>query len=182
MKYIYITLIILLGYKNVQCQNLSVSFSKSEQACTLAEASVTIISGTQPITFLWSNGSITNKTEQLNEGNYSVTISDGANQDTTINFEITTITCEPVVESHFTPNGDNFNDTWEISRIEYFPNFELFVYNRWGQLVHSQANTFIPWDGRSLTLPTPDATYYFILYLDRANKKEFIKGDVSIIR
>lgn len=182
IKRLYIIFTFLISIHTIRSQNLSVNFSKSEQPCLLAEASIEIISGTQPISILWSNGAITNKTDQLHEGNYSVTISDGSNQDTTINFEIKTITCEPGVENHFTPNGDNFNDTWDISRIEYFPNFELFVYNRWGQLVHSQANTFIPWDGRSLTLPTPDATYYFILFLDRGNKKEFIKGDVSIIR
>ncbi|MBA4239370.1 MAG: hypothetical protein C0448_01500 [Sphingobacteriaceae bacterium] len=182
IKYLYISITLLISFVSIQAQNLSVSFSKNEQACVLGEASIQIISGAQPIQILWSNGSTSNKIEQLEDGNYSVTITDDLNQDTTINFTINVITCEPVVETHFTPNGDEFNDTWNISRVEYFPNFELFVYNRWGQLVHSQASEFIPWDGRSLTIPTPDATYYYILFLDRSNKKEFMKGDVSIVR
>ncbi len=171
-----------MSFISMEGQNLSVSFSKKEEACVLGEASINIISGAQPFQILWSTGSTSNKIEQLNEGNYSVTITDDLNQDTTIYFVISTITCKPVAEKHFTPNGDEFNDTWNISRIEYFPNFELFVYNRWGQLVHSQTNEFIPWDGRSLTIPTPDATYYYILLLDKSNKKDFIKGNVSIVR
>lgn len=182
IKHFYIFISLLISFISIQAQNLSVSFLKNEQACILGEASINIISGTQPFQILWSTRSTSNTIEQLNEGNYSVTITDGLNQDTTINFVISTMTCEPVVETHFTPNGDEFNDTWNISRIEYFPNFELFVYNRWGQLVHSQVSEFMPWDGRSLTIPTPDATYYYILFLDRSNKKEFMKGDVSIVR
>lgn len=172
----------LINYSTIHAQDLSVSFSKNEQPCLLGEASITIISGAQPIHILWSNGSISNKIELLEEGNYSVTITDDLSHDTTINFNIEKLICEPIAESHFTPNGDDYNDTWNISRIEHFPNFEIFIYNRWGQLIHHQENEFIPWDGRSLLFPTPDATYYFILYLDKSNKKDFQKGNVSIIR
>ena len=90
--------------------------------------------------------------------------------------------CEPIPETHFTPNGDDYNDTWNITKINLFPDFELFVYNRWGQLVHHQKNEYIPWDGKTLIIPVPDATYYYILYLSKNDRNKFIKGPVSIIR
>ena len=166
----------------MNAQGLLVDFTKTERECELAQASVNIITGATPINFTWSTGDVTREIKGLAEGNYSVYVKDDQNNDTTIYFTIETLICEPNPENHFTPNFDGYNDTWNIGQLENFPDFELFVYNRWGQLVHSQAKQYIPWEGRSLTLPLPDATYYYILYLDKSNKNKFIKGDISIIR
>ncbi len=177
--YIYILLGIALTYS---AQNLSVTFSKTERACVLGEASVTIITAPPPVHYLWSNGAITSSIDQLEPGDYSVKVRDDQNKDTTIFFNIESLVCEPTPESHFTPNADDFNDTWDISRIEFFPEFDLFVYNRWGQQVHHQTSSYITWDGRSLGLPLPDATYYYILYFSQSDKNKFIKGSITIIR
>jgi gliding motility-associated-like protein len=182
IKYSYILIILFAELTTVFSQNLSVNLTKTERVCELGEASVTIVTGAQPVHVLWSNGSIANKIEGLEEGDYSVKITDDQNSDTTIYFTIEKLICEPVAENHFTPNSDGYNDTWSISRLENFPEFDLFVYNRWGQQVHHQMNIYFPWDGKSLALPLPDATYYYILYFSKTDKNKFIKGDVSIIR
>jgi gliding motility-associated-like protein len=182
IKSLYIFILFVASCNTLLAQDFLVDFVKTERECVLGEASVTIVNGVAPIQILWSNGSILSSVDQLQEGIYSVQVSDANNHDTIINFTIGPVYCAPIAQNNFTPNGDAFNDTWSISRLEYFPNFELFVYNRWGQLVHHQANDYIPWDGRSLTLPIPDASYYYILYLDKSDKKKFIKGDVSIVR
>ncbi|MBI3519717.1 MAG: gliding motility-associated C-terminal domain-containing protein [Bacteroidetes bacterium] len=164
-------------------QDLYVELTKTERPCELRSASVSIINGIQPIHILWSTGSTESHIEEIEqEGVYSVEIKDDHNHDTTIHFTLGAIICEPAAANNFTPNNDGYNDTWSIGRLENFPDFELFVYNRWGQLVHHQENQYIPWDGKSLTIPTPDATYYYILYLSKDNRHKFIKGDVSIIR
>ena len=181
-KIYYIAIFFIVSFPSLYAQNLSVSFEKLERSCILGEATITIINGSQPIQIVWSTGSISNSIGQLEKGDYSVTITDNLSNDTTINFSIEELICEPIPENNFTPNGDGYNDTWNISRIEYFPNFDLYVYNRWGQLVHRQSGTFTPWDASSILLPLPDATYYYVLYLDKSNKKDFIKGDVSILR
>lgn len=181
-KYTYIFFLTIACFVFMKAQTLSVSFSKNEHPCLLAQASITINTGVSPIQILWSTGATTNAVEQLAVGDYSVKVTDNNSKDTTIYFSIESVACFPSVENHFTPNNDDYNDTWDIYRIEYFPNFELFVYNRWGQLVHHQENEFKPWDGKSLTIPSPDAPYYYILFLDKSNKKDVIKGDVNIIR
>lgn len=163
-------------------QDLYVSFTKSEKACELGEASVTVTTTSLPVHYLWSNGAITSHVNELVPGEYSIKVTADNGKDTTIFFKIEELTCEPIPETHFTPNGDEFNDTWDISRIANFPEFDLYVYNRWGQQVHHQSLTFMPWDGRSLGLPLPDATYYYILYLDKTDKNNFIKGSVSILK
>lgn len=173
---------LLFLWQTNYAQDLNVSLIKTEQECVSAKASVTINSAALPYHVQWSNGAITDEVSDLNPGDYSVYIKDDHNKDTTIFFKIDELVCEPTAGIYFSPNGDLINDTWHINRLHYFPDFELFVYNRWGQQVHHQAGTYIPWDGTNLGSTLPDGAYYYILYLSKSNKHKFIKGDVSIIR
>lgn len=181
IKYYYIYLLTLFALIT-NAQNLNVSLTKREIQCVLGRASVTATTTSQPVHYLWSTGAVSDAVEELEPGDYYVTVTANNGKDTTVYFNIESLICEPNIEGHFTPNGDGFNDTWDIGRIEFFPEFDLFVYNRWGQQVHHQSNAYIPWDGRSLSLPLPDATYYYILYLSQNDKKNFIKGAVNIVR
>lgn len=47
----------------------------------------------------------------------------------------------------FTPNGDNQNDYWEIKNSNLYPNCEVRIYNRWGQLMYESTGYNVPWDG-----------------------------------
>ena len=165
----------------VVSQPLSIVLSKYEVPCELGKASASI-SGSNNYSLTWSNGSHNNYIDELSPGDYSINIQYDLNKDTVVYFTMREIICEPIAESHFTPNGDDYNDTWDIARIEKFPDFELFVYNRWGQQVHHQTKNYEPWDGRSLNLPLPDAAYYYVIYFSKGDKSKFIKGNVNIIR
>lgn len=180
-KFFFIITLLIVSYTAFMSQNFSVIFSKQETQCQLAQANVSTTSSTN-YTVNWSNGSSAISINQLEPGEYSVTVTNSLNNDTTITFTIDNLICEPIAQNHFTPNADGFNDTWNIQRIDNFPEFDLYVYNRWGQQVHHQMNQYIPWDGSSLNIPLPDATYYFVLFFSKSDKKNFIKGDVSIIR
>ena len=182
MKYSLHIAILVCSFFKMEAQNLSVNLLKTDIECLLGKASIQIITGALPIQYLWSNGSVNSSIEELVEGDYSIKITADNSKDTIINFKIETLQCEPIPENHFTPNGDNYNDTWSINKINLFPDFELFVYNRWGQLVHYQKNEYIPWDGQTSIIPVPDATYYYMLYLSKKDRNKFVKGPVSIIR
>ena len=72
---------------------------------------------------------------------------------------------------------------WQIANIQFYPNFILSVYNRWGMKVHEQKGSFTPWDGTSFGNPVPDASYYYVLIPDKKDKNNgIIKGAVTIIR
>lgn len=167
---------------NVNAQDLMVTFSKTNKECDLGKASVHVIQGHPPYHYLWSDGSTGEYLNDLTAGDYSIKITDDLAQDTTITFTIEETVCEPYAENNFTPNYDGYNDTWSISRLENFPEFELIVYNRWGQQVHHQVNTYIPWNGTTLGLAVPDGSYYYILFFKKTDKNKFIKGEVSILR
>lgn len=152
--------------------------------CTKGAAALRIDSGKPPYIIHWSNG-MQNQyyVNELTEGSYSVKITDGNNKDTVLTFNIEKVKCDVLPEPHFSPNGDNYKDKWIIHNLEYYQNFELFVFNKWGQQVHHQkGGTYEPWDGRYMGTPVVDATYYFILYLEKDKKDTIIKGNVTIIR
>ena len=53
------------------------------------------------------------------------------------------------VPNTFTPDGDNFNQVFSpvfYSGFDPF-NFEMLIFNRWGQVIFETHNTEIGWDG-----------------------------------
>ncbi len=53
-----------------------------------------------------------------------------------------------VIPDVFTPNGDGYNDTWEIRNIGFHQISHLMVFNRYGKKIYSCKNEYIPWDGK----------------------------------
>jgi len=84
------------------------------------------------------------------------------------------------VPNTFTPNGDGINDTWYIPALSAYPNFELFVYDRWGHMVFQAKKANIHWDGRFNGQPLPMGVYVYMLDLKEGGK--LLKGTVGIVR
>jgi gliding motility-associated-like protein len=69
--------------------------------------------------------------------------------------------CETIVPNIITPNDDDVNDGFTIFGLENFPNSELLIYNRWGNLIYEEANysNIDAWDGEGHS----DGVYFWIL-------------------
>jgi len=87
-----------------------------------------------------------------------------------------------VVYDGFSPNGDGKNDVWNIGEIGLYPEAEVKIFNRLGQLVwRSEKGYPDPWDGRASNgkLLPMDSYHYAI---DLHNGEKPIVGHVTIIR
>jgi gliding motility-associated-like protein len=87
------------------------------------------------------------------------------------------------VSNAFTPNGDGYNDKWEISQGNCNQQLKVSVYNRWGGLVYHSDNYNNDWDGNYDSKQLPDATYYYViqvLYPD--GRQQELTGNVTIMR
>jgi gliding motility-associated-like protein len=94
--------------------------------------------------------------------------------------EITVFVLETLVVSKvLSPNNDGVNDFWTIEKIEDFPNAEIEVYNRWGQVVFSTKGYQNNWDGTGINGALPDATYYYTIKIE---DNKFISGFFSLVR
>jgi gliding motility-associated-like protein len=53
------------------------------------------------------------------------------------------------VPNAFTPDGDGVNDEFFVVGDPILNmNFELLIFDRWGELIHSSNDLTKPWDGR----------------------------------
>ena len=84
------------------------------------------------------------------------------------------------IPNAFTPNNDGKNDNWNIAALDAYPDFELFVFNRYGEMVFKNTKLRQPWDGNYKSLPLATGVYVYILKLNIAN--QVLKGTVTIIR
>ncbi len=82
----------------------------------------------------------------------------------------------------FTPNGDAVNDTWVIDYIFLFPECEVEVYNRWGELLFRSVGYNTPWDGRYDNKDLPVGTYYYIIKLNDPMFPDVFTGPLTIMR
>jgi large repetitive protein len=92
------------------------------------------------------------------------------------------------VPQGFSPNADNVNDRFEIQGVENYPNTEVSILNRWGNVVYKKSGYDNPnaWDGTANQGVTygdnklPEGTYFYII--DLKDGKKALKGYVYLNR
>jgi gliding motility-associated-like protein len=95
-------------------------------------------------------------------------------------FLIRTNDCPPWIPEGFSPNNDGINDLFEISGLlDIFPNHEIMIYTRNGNLIFKGNNQTGFWDGNANTGllydgPVPSGLYYYVLNLNHPDFELFI--------
>jgi len=149
---------------------------------TDASIFVTPYGGTMPYTYLWSTGSTELNAEGLPPSTYDITITDDHLCTQVFSFEVTMNFNEClIIPNTFTPNGDNYNDTWVLGNIDLYPNVMVKIFNKWGNEVFTSTGTYTPWDGTQYDNPLPSEVYYYIIRLGNDEENEYT-GTVTIIR
>ena len=81
-----------------------------------------------------------------------------------------------------TPNGDGKNEFWrpEGLFLDQLEMYELFIYNRWGELIFTSNNPYDAWNGRKNGSIVPSGGYlYSVAY--KEPRKELIERNGHII-
>lgn len=91
-----------------------------------------------------------------------------------------------VIPSGITPNDDGVNDVFIIPSLtedsDEFPNNELVVFNRWGDVVYSAKPYNNNWDGRTASgAKLPEGSYYYVLRLSLSKGRSY-QGVITILR
>ena len=85
----------------------------------------------------------------------------------------------------FTPDGDEFNQTWAPVAQGIDPyNFDLFIYNRWGEVVWENHDITVGWDGTYNGRLVQAGTYVWLIRVKLPHNddhKEF-KGTINLIK
>lgn len=97
---------------------------------------------------------------------------------------INVIPCEdfdPIFPTVITPNGDGKNDLFVIQNLEkIYPNCQMTIFNRWGNVVYESTGYAEPWDGTFKGEKLPMGAYFFKLELNDGQNTVH-NGPISII-
>lgn len=80
----------------------------------------------------------------------------------------------------FSPDGDGKNDTWEVKNIDAFPDNDLKIFDRSGNLIYrvgSYSSTKY-WDGQNAA----SGTYFYVLRVKIDGKDQFFKGSITMVK
>jgi len=136
--------------------------------------------------YLWSTGATTSVINVNTEGSYSVTISlDNCMQTDKIklvDYCPTTI----FLPSAFSPNGDGVNETF-YARGTYVDEYQILIFNRWGELIYESSNFNESWDGTYGSQKVQEDVYVWkVLYTvhepSGIDSKQEIIGKVVVLR
>jgi gliding motility-associated-like protein len=65
-----------------------------------------------------------------------------------------------------TSDGDGINDRLSFEYLSFYPENELFIFNRWGQLLYSKKNYDNSWNGSEYE----EGTYFYVLKIYELNQ------------
>ena len=75
---------------------------------------------------------------------------------------------------YFTPNGDGYHDTWNISGLVTQPTAKIYIFDRYGKLLKQISSTGEGWDGTFNGHLLPSDDYWFTV--------DFIEGNPPVYR
>lgn len=92
--------------------------------------------------------------------------------------------CKVFVPNAFTPNNDGKNDQFKVLGTEDVAQFNLKIFNRWGETVFETSDKSKGWDGNLNGRASPIGVFIYILsYKDNnSTESKIIKGTMTLIR
>ncbi len=109
--------------------------------------------------------------------NYKVKVTDVCELETESNEVQVKIQCPIRIPNVFTPNGDGYNDTFEVEKVDEYKNVVMVIYNRWGKKVYESnhyENEDQWWDGGN----NADGVYFYVLKMPNGKVS---KGSITKI-
>ena len=139
----------------------------------------------QSATYLWSNGGTTSSLSPVQSGTYTVTVSNACGSATASeNISVVQCVCQVAIPDAFTPNNDGKNDYFGVLTQCPIQDFEMDIYNRWGQKIFSTSDLTTKWDGLYKGVPQPLSVYvYMVKYRDPyTGEYHSQSGNVTLLR
>ena len=135
------------------------------------------------VNYLWQDGS-NNKTYTVTQpGLYRLTAINycGSTTDAVV---VTQGACKLYIPNAFTPNGDGKNDVFRASYGENVTDYQLQIYNRYGQIIFTSNEINKGWDGTYKGSKQPIGSYAWIIAYKTAtnNTEAILKGTILLIR
>lgn len=134
--------------------------------------------------YLWDDGSTGRQRKIAGSGTYWVRATNKCGTRTD-HFAAKVRSCNSCVAfpTAFSPNSDGRNDLFRPLSECPVHQYQLMIYNRWGQRVFNTFDIRKGWDGTQGGLPAEIGTYYYDCSIQmQETGSEYYKGEVTLIR
>lgn len=120
--------------------------------------------GNPGMQFLWfPNGETSQSIEASKQTTYNVTVTNADGCEGTDDFTIGSNCVSHVnIPEAFSPNGDGLNEVFRPVLINY-EQFEMKIYNRWGELLFESSDPSMGWDGTYLGNALDAGAYTYVI-------------------
>ena len=144
-----------------------------------ATVSITVIDGN-------GNYSYQLDDQNLQSSNVFTGISSGTHQLTVVDEKgCTYLTKEIFIIDYpkfFTPNGDGYNDYWNIFTLRDQPNAKIYIFDRYGKLIKEISPLGTGWDGTFNSKDLPSTDYWFTVEYEENQQQKVFKAHFSLKR
>ncbi|HEX5654952.1 MAG TPA: SBBP repeat-containing protein [Chitinophagaceae bacterium] len=131
--------------------------------------------------YTWQDGSSNNSFVVRQPGLYSVVVTNQCDrgEDAIL---IQEQTCDLYFPSAFTPNNDGRNDQFKILNGYHLKDFQLEIFNRWGQKVFHTNDAGRGWNGLFRGMQAETGVYVWHCRFEKAGIPNYRKGTVLLIK
>jgi gliding motility-associated-like protein len=192
---VFIDTVRAYGYPNA-------NFSNEPSSPTMYDANTTYIDNSSPdvVAWEWDFGSLAKPTSSNSQtpglvvypdavfGTYTTTLWVTNEHGCRDSIEYNVIVQSEVLiyaPNSFTPDGDIYNEEWKVhlNGIDVY-DFDLFIYNRWGETVWESHDASVGWDGKYGGKIVPDGTYIWIIRTKdlEDDEKYTWNGTITVLR
>ncbi|MFK7969434.1 MAG: gliding motility-associated C-terminal domain-containing protein [Bacteroidia bacterium] len=171
-------------------QKPMVDFGNDTVICPRRPLTLDTRSDAGGLTYRWYDGS-TNDVRNIHEaGTYTLELENlcGIAKDSiTIRVDESTCVCQAFVPNIFTPNGDGTNDYFVVETGCNPVQYELRVFDRWGDLMFQTLNPRQYWEGQAQKgAACSEGVYFYVLSfipqdLEQGGR-QIVKGTVTLLR
>ena len=182
----------------------SVEVTNTTTGC-IASASATIVPSLPPVAIFAAASSYFSEEQVVTvtvtpPGNYEYQLDNGVFQESNQFINLTSGTHEVVVRDKFgcgtikatvriidypkffTPNGDGYNDTWNIPDISDQPASRIYIFDRYGKLLKEISPKGTGWDGTYNAQLLPSSDYWFKVFFEESGIQKEFKSHFSLKR
>ena len=133
--------------------------------------------------YLWQDGSTQSSYTVSKAGLYSVTVSTKCGNAST-QVQVTEMRCSLYFPNAFTPNKDGKNESFKILTNFIFAEYNLAIYNRYGQKVFESSLSDRGWDGTYKNVNVETGTYVWVCSFRKSSsaQAELLRGTLVLVR